>query len=433
MPRLRPRARFALALFALGAAVPAAAQPTAADEDARVVVSRREVRVVFPPEPAGPWRWTARDLARNEATFSWTMELDSAVGGPGSMSLTFESRERADGVIHTLAELVDTAWTSVCGGGMVNPCTFHLPTARVEDGRVVLVLRDSAEIARLFGLRPSHVRVRREHLARAHLAHDSVRVEYVEPAIPVPDAALRAHAARATREYEASVNTYARRISAWMDNDDLPTLWMWVGDTITVFANETHCHYDYCSMPGPMEKRGAWTVEDTSVARLLPVSTPGHPFRRIVAVEQGSTRVTVTGLGSPADTLPGGDSLPGKVTREILVRQRPARVELSASDTVVAAGETVTIHAAAFDGHGRVVEGAPVRMEAPMGIQTRVHTGPEPLLFAASAPGRYEVRASLASATATLVITVQSLPPAPGSGVAVPADDADGPRPPRSH
>jgi hypothetical protein len=352
--RRHARALLALVVFAPGLAAPAGAQSTVDDEGARVVVSRREARVVFPPEPAGPWRWTARDLARAEATFDWTMRLDSAIGGPSSMSLTFVSHERADGVIHTLAQMVDTAWTAVCKGGMVNPCTPRLPTAHVEDGRVVLVLRDSAEIARLFGLRPSHVQVRRGHLARDG-RYRRVRVEYVEPAIPAPGAALRAHAAQAEREYQASVNTYARRIYAWGDNDETSTLWLWVGDTTMVFASETHCHYDYCSMPGPMEKDGAWTVEDTSVVRL--VSMPGSGFRRLVALREGSTRVTVTGLHSPADTMPGGESLPQTVTREIMVRRRLARVELAASATAVAAGEPVTIRASAFDERGQLVEG----------------------------------------------------------------------------
>lgn len=422
MIRRPARAVFALALFALSLAAPAAAQPAPGDGDGmRVLASRREVRVVFPPEPAGPLGWTADDVRAGQV-HRWSMVVGEAVGGPSLVSLQVVARDSAR-AFPSLAELVAAGETAVCDPGLSGPCAGDVATAGVEDGRVVLVLRDSAEIARLFGLRPAHVSVSRVRLdVHSNLPRDSVPVEYGEPAIPAPDAALRA---RSARLYAALLNHYHRRIHGG-EGDDTPTLWMEVGDTLVLSVRETHCVWDYCSEDAEVVRDAGWTVSDSTVARLLPPE-PGRayfrmsPPRRLVGLREGSTRVTVTGLASPSDTLPGADSLPRTLTREIIVRRPLARVALTASDTTVAVGRTVTIRAAAIDERGARMEGAPIRMEVVLQGRTHVRTGPDPFHVAFPAPGTYVVTGSFASATDTLVITVVPAPAAadpmePGDG-----------------
>jgi hypothetical protein len=184
---------------AAGSGVPVAVAPPDL-RGTRVLVSRREVRVVFPRETDGAWGWPGSANSNRDVTYRWSISTAGIMGARDLGLMVIREGGRARD-FSSLEALVAEGRAQLCdAGSMFGACTDSGVTASVDSGRVVLVLRDSARIAELFGLRQGRVRpIRSAPEEPFTLPMETVHVEYVAPQIPAPTAALRTEVERRRR------------------------------------------------------------------------------------------------------------------------------------------------------------------------------------------------------------------------------------------
>jgi hypothetical protein len=158
------RVRYVLLAALLSLAASAGAQrntshsdqrATAPDTAVRVTASRREVRVVFPRDDADAWGWSADTNIAYTPFYDWAVMLDG-LDGPRVLRLFIGRRGGTARHFPSLDSLVaaEQPYFSL-PGMMVSPQPTANVSATVEDRHVVLVIRDSAMIARLYGLSTS--------------------------------------------------------------------------------------------------------------------------------------------------------------------------------------------------------------------------------------------------------------------------------------
>ncbi|HEY0152124.1 MAG TPA: hypothetical protein VGB92_09010 [Longimicrobium sp.] len=397
--------------FAARATAPPHAPRTSA---AQVTVSRREVRVVFPPEPDAALGWSAREAARFTG-YVWSV-LVRGVEAPLSIGLRVQPRDGQPRAFRSLEELVATDSPAVCGAGMGARCDGDSLRAFVDGGRVVISLRDSAQVARLFGMRPPRVAV---HVGRPgqpfSLRSDSVDVRYVEPQVAHPDAAAQAASAAARRRSQASITRIYHTIHG---RSERTTLWVAVGDSVPLRVTETTCRYDVCT--GGMEgvANSGWSIVGPGVARLVPKSHDSTssfmddfgPKAHLVGVRPGRTRVRVVGLTSGSDTVPSTLPPPRELEAEVRVTHPIMRVELLPADTLAVVGTPLPVRVRVVDAHGGVVQDALVRLTIAHGTYTELRdiTGAGELVF--RAPGIHVVAAEFGNRKAEMRVTVRSPP-----------------------
>jgi hypothetical protein len=398
----------------------------------RVLASRREIRVIFPRDTAAGWGWSELQDPQYQPAYQWSIGIDG-IDGPRSLSLSI-SRGHGEGArrFATLSELVAAADARYCLPGMIASCPPADAGALVENGAVVLTLRDSATIARLVGLRPAWASVwqMRPEVPVVY-RRDSVRIEYVDPQVPEPDSALRLEAAAARRRYEASVNSISRFVSAPGSTGD--EVWMAVGDSVPFSVEEQRCHSDVCSGGYATLSASGWAVGDSSVVRLRPFARPsphlrGEPAVWVVARRIGRTTVRVHGLSGSGDTLPSGEPVAREVQVQVVVTAPVARVRLSPRTARAQVGQPLELRAQAYDARGRVIAGAPIRVEITGGPYVRIVPASALRHVAFESPGRHTLVASFGGRADTLIIDVT---PDPGAAAQpdVPADgDSPGPR-----
>ena len=154
------------------------------------------------------WGWPTLGKRRGAHGFAWSVHV-RGMDGPAALAVAAIARDTAAKVFPSLAALVRTARVSQCvpGGRRMSQCDTTAMTATAEGNAVVLTLHDSARIARLFGMYPAYVWVA-EARPDGNPPLDSVRVEYIAPEIPEPDAITRADAVRSARRYQASITYF---------------------------------------------------------------------------------------------------------------------------------------------------------------------------------------------------------------------------------
>jgi hypothetical protein len=387
-----------------------------------VEVSRTLVRVVFPADTATRWGWFETDDTRWYDGYAWSMWVDGGMDGPRSLYWGVGPDRSAAGAgsrvrrFGSLQALLRAGRGGVCRAGMVQVCDDPIPRVTVADGRVVLALRDSATIARLFGLRPAWVRVYRRTPANSRGMSDAVLVTYVEPQIPEPTIAVLDDAARSRRAYEAGVTRISRRIGGWPSS--WPALWALVGDTLRLEVEESTCHHDVCSSSDAVADSG-WWAEDTTIVRLEPPTSATQdrahervPRVRLVGLRRGRTTLHVHGVRSGADTMPGGEHLPSELTREVVVTPRPARLALHPAADTARPGRPLRIGIEVGDAAGDPIPDAPVEVTADMGSYRRGTVGTVSISVTFERPGSRLVTASLGGLADTVLVTVlDSMPP----------------------
>jgi hypothetical protein len=248
---------------------------------------------------------------------------------------------------------------------------------------------------------------------RGGFSSDSVRIEYVEPALPMPDSARVAAAARAALEYEASITSVTRYL-AGAERWGQP-LWIAVGDTADVGVEEMTCHYDACRVSNWPQLPGTWRVTDTTVATLLaPRIMPNVPNffpgkRRVVGASPGTTTLEVAGL--PGTATPTRTPPPSRVDRVVVVTPPLTGIRIAPRLTTIDSTRAVTLAITAIDRDGAVHEDAPGTIVVIYrGDTTRY--GDSKITSWFSAPGAVTVIARFRALTDTLRFTVVR-PPSP--------------------
>jgi hypothetical protein len=394
-------------------AAPGARAPTATRERTRVLASRREVRIIFPTDTARAWGWSERNAPTYQPQYAWGVTVE---GMDGTRTLVVRvGRERNEGRdFPSLDSLVQAARAERCSPGMISQCSDSGVQARVEDRRVVLTLRDSAQIARLFGMRPASVQVwtyRPE--APYEFRGDSTLVEYVEPAIPFPDAATRADAARSRRRYDESIHSNYRYISG--GDDPWAPLWVVAGDSAKVRLDEMRCVHDACTSGYAALHDSGWSIADPRVARLrvVPRDTSGgviflgpNESRYVKGVRPGRTVLRVRGIHGASDT--GASSRPPvhQLERAIIVTRPIGRVEILPRRDTVRVREIFTLRVRVTDRDGRELAGLPAKLEVLDGEDRQIRDASKPLDLAFTAAGRTRMVARLGAHADTVTMMV---------------------------
>ena len=383
-------------------------------EPVRVRVSRREVRIAFPADMARAWGWSERQDPNYLPAYAWgvmiegmdgTRTLAARAGRVGQEARDFPSLER----------LIQAARVQGCSGGMIAQCSDFGMQASVEDGRVVLTLRDSAQISRLFGMRPVFVSTWQQRPEEGYrFSRDSVRVEYVSPQIPVPDAATRADAARSRRRFEESIRSTSRYISG--GGDRWGRLWLVVGDSAAVHVDEMRCTYDACISSPAIVGDSGWTIDDPRVARVqsavLDTSNARFPFgparnvQYVKALRPGRTTLRVRGVHGPSDTAVSRRPPQRKLEREIIVTPPIGRVEIVTRPDTLRVRELFTFRVRVADRAGNELAGVPATLEVLDGDGRYVRDASGPVQMGLTSSGRTRIVARLGVHTDTLAVMV---------------------------
>jgi hypothetical protein len=380
-----------------------------------VLVSRTEMRVRFARDTATSWGWAAQPDPYRRTRYSWTVIVEG-IDGRIYLSISTAPRDSQPREFATLADVVRAANISASYPEQSGPPvpTDHM-SAAVEDDRVVLSVRDTARIARLFGLRPASVFVMWRNPSTEHTEIGQTSVWYVEPELPPLDSARHAEAVRSRRHWEASVMTQRRRIT---DAAGSWALWVEAGDSVHLGIGEWQCRFDLCgSFVAPNDAPrtwGTWTLSDSSVARIHRTTNP-QPYwaffedstRVMVLVGRrpGRTTVTARGVHTIADTMPSREPLDSILTREVTVIPPLARLEITPRFSTMRVGERRELRVRVLDRSGRPITGAPVKLggEGPGMLNI---SGSNPYTVSFDTPGRHGVTASLGSRADTLWVQV---------------------------
>jgi len=335
----------------------------------RVLVSTREVRVVFPPDTSRTWGWAAREGRGHTFQYYWAAYIEG-IDGPRTLQLRVGDGGSTARAFANLRALVASGEPGLCTSGMMMHCNTLGVTASVDGNRVVLTLRDSQAITRLFGLRVDSVGVVRTGPEDAWRAPVPVKVQYVSPQIPTPDSTFRAEARRATRRYLASINWIRRGISGGPSGS--ATLWIGVGDSIPIGVSEMRCTHHACGSSSSYAPSGGnWSSDDSSLVHLRrpPAPSPAagvfsssSPAMYLIALARGRTTIRVRLPESAVDTMPFREPPPRTLERVVVVTNPAVRVEISPRPDTIKLGEPLELRIRVFDRDGRVIDGAPVHV-----------------------------------------------------------------------
>ena len=371
-------------------------------DSARVVVSRREVRVTFPRDTATRWGWA---VGEERAAYVWNLWTEAVTVTHSLQAGLWRGDEGRAYWFPSLRALARASGMTRCDNqGMVVVCAEPVKgAAKVIDGRIVLVLRDSALIADLFGLRPARVEV--GFASPAGSWHDSVTVGYVDPPIAEPSDSLREWARRDRFLRAKSDNRVTRGIRAsrgWGGAPD--TTWLVLGDTAAFTTHEEHCSIDVCTSRGGVSAMDAdWDIGDTTVLGRIPaqsdtsptprlgkarrgapivlpevrVMAPGEPVAiRVVARRVGATTVAVRRLPPYPDTSAiAAPAPPTELARVVVVRPPARRVVIHPRPDTIRVGDGTRFFADVFDDAGGVLPHAPVELTDPAPAPNPTPTG----------------------------------------------------------
>jgi hypothetical protein len=337
-----------------------------------VTVSQEEVRVVFPAQPGFSLDPSERlecvDGHSSRAVYLWSLgRLEAVVGPRGIGAAVWECRP-----FESWQDLAGSAFAGVFEPGMF---TRYQDTpvvdVRAYGDSLVLLLTDREAIVELFGLRPDSVVLTAQQLGEPRVRTETeVAVRYLEPAIPEPDSALLARAARLHAEDRASRRTIRRQIRGSERPAD--PLWVTLGDSLQVYVSETICNIDLCSRHSLSPPDSAWSVEDPEIAALR-FSEPDLPRTRLHPPERssraflhglslGRTMLKASRIESPSDTLMARTRPEPSLEQEVLVTVPPVSVAIVVEANSASVGERGWVRVTLRDEDGDQLRGVPVHL-----------------------------------------------------------------------
>lgn len=380
--------------------------------ETEVIVSRTEARIVFPPDPARTWGWPDRDPVEYGDTYRWGVSVEG-VDRPLIVSLEMFRSDSARR-FPSLEALVQQGEPMISEPGMFQHRVAGKVTAGVRRGRLVLAVRDSAAVRRLFGMRPSSVRVwhsRPDGLASGRW--DSVTVRYVDPQMPVPDSAFRAAASLARRRYEASITSRRRYIAD--GRSDWGTLWLQPGDSAQLYLSRSTCRHDLCRAERVYTPDSGWTTGNRAIALVRVHGDSSDRIARVIdhrsgvyliGVRPGSTTVRIDGLPDSVDR-EIEDRVPERsIEREVVVLPEIGRIGIVLARDTVAAGELVEVHVVGFDADGRRLGPVPADLTFHEGQDRSTIDGSRPVYHRYRTPGTKLLTARLGAQTDTARVVI---------------------------
>ncbi len=398
--------------------LPAAPRRLAAKREpiaAHVTVSRREVRVVFPRDDGTTWGWSGLADPEYSPWYDWGIG-NNGMDGPRWIRLLAGRGNDSARAFSSLDALVAAGQASLCTPGMMARCEEKNVTALVQERQVVLVLRDSAAIARLFGLRPAKVSVWASRPSEERrYPPDSVAVEYIEPRIADPDVKTLADAKASQRRYLASISSIRRSI-ATSDHIYSESFWVAVGDSTSVGVEELKCTYDVCTSETLSVPDSLWTLDDSTIAGLRAAAPSQDEFTsagssaRVVGRRTGRTTLRIALSTLPSDTAPS-DVPPERVlARDVVVTQPITRIELFPRVQTLRVDETIELRVRVGDAEGRWHENPPARVTVGRGAQSYIMFATSPVRVRFDKPGVQTIVAQFGALADTLTLRVAPAP-----------------------
>lgn len=398
----------------LGIAVPLAAQIPGRDPISATVVevSARRARIAFPVDTSGNWGWSARGEHGSWLGYRWGVSV-AGVAGPGAVGVEVLRRDTVARRFSSLAQLIRTAWPSVCLGGPLDGCRRGAFGVGVSDDRIVITVNDRSLIHRLFGMRPAFVYVYRSAPDDATEAGDSVAVRYVPPEIPAPGPEERSASAAAWRRYKARTSSIDRYI--WHPEGNWRPIWLAVGDSLRMSVTEYWCGFDFCSDAFGVIGDSGWSVDDSAIVALRATChVPPTVDERLMgpvclyafARREGETTIRVRGLHGSSDTMPSQHPPARALATTVVVGAPVVRIEITPRPDTVHQGDSVALRVRALDVEGRVVP------RAPTSLTVRRHESPQasgaetPVIVRFDSIGVDRVVAGFRGLADTLVVTV---------------------------
>jgi alpha-tubulin suppressor-like RCC1 family protein len=387
-------------------------EPSTATPPARVTVSRREVRVVFPPDDGKAWGWSALADPNYRPWYDWGISVDGMDGLRSLRLMAGRANDSARRFV-SLDSLVAAGRLSLCSPTTIRGCSPRSAFASVVDGRVVLVLRDSVEIARLFGLRPLSVTAwtsRPPDGASARM--DSTPVWYVAPQIAPVTAAVLADARASRRRYEASIRTISRTISTDHNEAARTALWLAVGDSSPLSVVEEDCIYDSCRAGIVALADSLWALGDSSVAGLRVAASSRTilqmtgPSMQLVGRRPGRTRLDVTLPPLPSDTAPSRSPPQRALTRELVVTRPMTRIAFVPRPDSLRVGESIVLRVRGTDDQGRQYENVPARIMVNDGERGYTTSSADPVRLQFGSPGTRTIVSQYRALSDTLTVRV---------------------------
>jgi hypothetical protein len=369
------------------------------------------MRIAFPPESSQAWGWASRSNPESgPGSYDWRIAL-SAAEAPAWLSIEVP-RSESSRRFASLDEMIATAsHPRLCRGAA--PCVT-IGKAAVDRGRVMLTISDSALVAELFGMRPATFSATRLHPDGRAESANAIRIEYEDPQMPTPSAAMRARAAAEARRYKEQNQWVARGVSVRGGVGWSPDSWLEVGDSLTFTVSDALCFFDTCGQPLAVED-SAWTVEDSTIVRVRRVDTrepassrrgafrAASPEGQVVGLRPGQTTVRVVGLHGQADTVATSTKPSRVVERKVVVIPRLKGVRLLDRTQLVRIGDTVRVSAKAFDVADHEVIGVPISIRV-----TDAHgdnsSAPSPLATTFATPGTRRIVATFGRHADTLIV-----------------------------
>jgi hypothetical protein len=380
----------------------------------RVLVNRREVKVVFPPDIGRVWGWPAREDSTYVVPYAWGMSV-SSMDGPRSLVFSVANRGRTARRFSSLRDLVAAGEGGVCRPGMIMACKPGV-TAGVERDHIVLALRNRPIIEQLFAMRPATVQVWRPGTTSESHVSDSVVVEYVAPAIPLPDSVLREEARRRTRAYEASIRSIMRY--AYAEGSRSGPIWVALGDSVRIRLSQLDCTYDVCVGTSPTLAGASWNTDDSSIAAPRAHSPPSGiqgwldpgPALYVAGRRPGRTRLHIDLPPSALDTAPSRAPPQRALLLDVVVTPPVGRFAIAPRPGTVQLGDTIEFRLDAADSTGAPLTNLPAELRVISPIDQRLGTFDGLTSVTFDRAGSWRIVAKLGSHVDTVIVAVSSVP-----------------------
>jgi hypothetical protein len=357
------------------------------DMTPQVVVSRREVRVIFPPQSRGPFRF---NRTVSDGVVFWAINVPDT---PGEMQFgggvwgRYHDTVPNPITIPSLEALVRMRFLSVRHIRQhYGPGTDVGEYQVINGNRVTLVLKDSVFIDSLFNVRPPYVDALWSTPGDA--AHRTVRVlvTYIAPQIPEPDSALRARHAQLVADFDRKYRSVERSIellsvqTPYVRGDN--TIQFQAGDSAMVSVREVVVEN---SGYGTLFEHRNWLVTDSLIAAVRHHEPPiqpngvqnvvlGHSGHWVIARAAGRATIRAHNI-APYVGKPTRNVAPAELARDIMVIPRLTSLRVVPSMDTVSVNSDVPVRVEARDQNGNLVRGLKVSIRTPRSAEYMADSG----------------------------------------------------------
>jgi hypothetical protein len=280
-----------------------------------------------------------------------------------------------------------------------------------------LTVTDRRLIQQMLELRPASALAYRLKMSLGYIptANDSVRIQYVDPDLPLVSTKRRKKLLLARRAYEASITKYERRIVQFPHMGvDTGTIWIPMGDSLRLAIRED-IHRPGRIFGNTVTSDSMWTTDNSAIATVWSKRS-FHGARvqtseaLLTARDTGQTVVRLTGLHGPSDTMPSRVPVAKTATRKVIVTRPVSRIQIEPRIQKIAVGGSVSLQVNVRDDWGRIIPGVPTRLWVSAMPWPQMYDVVGTRLVQFDSAGSRTVIAQFAGRADTMVVIVEARP-----------------------